>query len=90
MISFVFQDKKLKAIKDLLQNKYLLVLSLVMLYHNRNTVVYKVIGCVIYSFIDNSICLDYLGILQYKLSAYDNKFEKRSSINCLAWVFLEF
>ena len=36
---------------------------------------YKVIGFVIHSFIDNFICIDFLGILQNKLSAYDNKFE---------------
>ena len=48
-----------------------------MVFHNNmKTVLYKVIGSVIYSFIDNFICLDYMGILQHNLSAYNNKFEK--------------
>ena len=37
---------------------------------------YKVIGYVIYSFIRNLICLDYMGIIQHKLSDYDNNSEK--------------
>ena len=43
---------------------YVLVHLLIMFYLNRRTVVYKVIGYVICSFIDNFICLDYLGILK--------------------------
>ena len=39
---------------------------------------YKVIGCVIYSFIEYFICLDYLGI-QKNVSAYDKKFENKFS-----------
>ena len=37
---------------------------------------YKVIGAVIYTIIDNYIFIDCLVILQYKLSKHDNKFEK--------------
>ena len=47
-----------------------------MFYHNKTTVVYKLIGCFIYQFIVNFICLDYLGILQRKLSSEENKFWK--------------
>ena len=36
---------------------------------------YKVIGAVIYTNIDGYICLDYMGLLQYKLSKHNNKFE---------------
>ena len=57
MFSSAFQEK-MKYIKDMLQKKYVLVLSLIVFYHNRTTVVYKVIGYIIYSFIDNLICLD--------------------------------
>ena len=31
---------------------------------------------IIYSFIDNFICINYMGILQQKLSAYDKTFEE--------------
>ena len=75
MFSFAFKDKTMKAIKDMLQ-KYLLSLLLMMFYHNRTTAVYKVIWSVIYSFIDDFMCLDYLVVLQNKLSAYNNRFEK--------------
>ena len=77
MLSSEFQDKTMKAIKDMTQKKYLSVLSLMMFYHKEKTVVYKLIGSVINEFIDNFICLDYLGILQLFLFSYDNKFEKK-------------
>ena len=38
-----------------------------------NKVVYKIIGSFICSFIDNLMCLGYLGILLHKLYAYDKK-----------------
>ena len=65
---------------------YVLVLSLIMFYGNRMAVVYKVIWYIIYSFIDNCLSLDYLGILQKKLYTlyYDNNFEK--IIQWLVWV----
>ena len=49
-----------------------------MFYDNRTEVVYKVIGYVIYSIIDNFLWLNYQGILQQNLSdlAHDNKLEK--------------
>ena len=37
-----------------------------MFYENSKIRMYKVIGAVIYTVINNYICLDYLGILQYK------------------------
>ena len=81
MLSICFhpkiQDKTMKAIKDMMQKKYLSVLSLMMFYHKEKIVVYKLIGSVINEFIDNFICLDYLGILQLFLFSYDNKFEKK-------------
>ena len=52
--------------------KNVLVLSLIMFYHNKMTVAYKLIGSAIYSFVDNFISLDYRGILQHKLFDYYN------------------
>ena len=66
----------------MLQNVY--ISSLIdYVYRNRPTVVYKVIGSAINPFNDNFICIYYLGILQHKLYAYDNRFEKLSSMICL-------
>ena len=57
----------------MLTKKYVSVFSLNFFDHNIKTVVYKVIGYVIYSFIDNLICLDYLCILQERLYDYEKK-----------------
>ena len=83
-------EKKLQGIKYMLKI-YVLVLSLITFYGNRTAVVYKVIWYVIYSFIDNFLSLDYLGILQQKLYTlyYDNNFEKQISMICLGWLFLK-
>ena len=71
--------------------KYVLVISLIMFYDNRTAVVYKVIVSVIYSSVDHFLCINYLGIVQQKLSdlTYSNRFEKWSSIICLGLLFLE-
>ena len=73
---FNLHFKKNEIYQISVAEKYVLVISLIMFYHNRTTVLYKVIVFVIFSFIDNFIFLDYLVILQHKLSAYNNKFEK--------------
>ena len=63
MFSYAFQEKHNKVYQISVAEKYVIVLSLIMFYRNRAAVVYKMIGCVIYSFIYNIICLGYLGIL---------------------------
>ena len=40
---------------------------------------YTLIGKVIYTIFNNYICLDYLGIFQYKWSKHNNKFENTKS-----------
>ena len=62
---------------------------IIMFYHNRTTVVYKVIRYLIHYLIDNFILLAYLGILQHTLSPYKNKVEKQSSMIFLGWEFLK-
>ena len=89
MFSYKFQIKTMKYIKEWPRKKYVSVISLVMFHNNRKAVMYKVIGYDIYLFIDNYICLDYLCILHKNLSAYDNKFEKQSSLICLGWALLK-
>ena len=56
-------------------------------YHKRKTVVHKVIGLFIYLFIDNFICLDYLGILQKHLSDHNNKV-KETKLNELSGLII--
>ena len=45
-----------------------------MFYDNSKIIMYKVIGSVIYTIIDNYICIDYLGLFQYNLSKHGNTF----------------
>ena len=73
--SSAFKDKN-KKLSKICYRKYLLVLFFIIFYHNSNTVVYEVIGYIIYTSIDNFICLDFLGVLQQNVSSYDNHFEK--------------
>ena len=54
-----------------------------MIYKNRNKLTCKVIGVVIYNIIDEYICLDYLGLLQEKLSKHDDK-SKNAKFNNLS------
>ena len=44
---------------------------------------YEVIGAVIYTIIDNWICLDYLSLIQDKLSKHYIMFGKNKLKNCL-------
>ena len=57
-------NKNNKSYQIYVAEKYALVISLIMFYHNRKTVVYKATGSVIYLFVDNYIFVDYLGIIQ--------------------------
>ena len=61
-----------------------------MFYDNRELMMNIVIGAVIYTIIDDYICLDYLGLLQAKLSKHDNKFEDTKSNIFLGWEYLMF
>ena len=76
IFSTTFKYKN-KSYQISVAEKYILVLSFMTFYHNINTIVHKVIVWVIYSSVDNFICLHYLGILHQRLSAYDSKFEKK-------------
>ena len=75
MFQSAFKLVTLKCIKDKLSKHNIYVLSLIKFYGNRNILVYKVIGAVIYTIIDEYICLDYLDLLQEKLSKHDNNFK---------------
>ena len=59
-----------------------------MFFDNREIMMYKVIGELIYTIIDNHVPLNYMGMLQYKLSKHDNQFEKPSSTSCQGWEYL--
>ena len=60
------------------------VLSLIVFYDINKILMYKVIGLVVYTIIDDYICLDYLGFLQERLSKHDNNFENTKFKNLYA------
>ena len=43
------------------------VISLVMFYENRKSIIFKVLGSVVYCITENYICADYLYLHQYKV-----------------------
>ena len=75
MFQSTSHEKTFKSIKYLLMKKYALFLSLIIFYDNMTSVVYKVIVSIIYSIIDDFLCLYYLDKLQQKLSDFEKKFE---------------
>ena len=59
-----------------MQNKDVEFLPMILFYHNRYHIYYKFIGGVIYTFLHNDLCLDYLGIVKKQLSLFYNTFVK--------------
>ena len=59
------------CIKKLLTKNKVTVISLIVYYKGRNTVVFKVLVPVIYTIPDKFVCLDYLGFHQDKLSKHE-------------------
>ena len=88
---YIFQEKHWKY-QIFVNEKYVLVISLIMFYDNRMAVVYKLIGSVTYSLADNFLCINYLGIVQKKLSdlTYNKSLKREVQWFFLGWVFLKF
>ena len=75
----------LECIKNDISKNNVSVISLIVFHENRTILMYNVIGVVMYTIIDDYICLDYLGLLQAKLSKHDNNFQKPSSTIFIGW-----
>ena len=75
----------LNCIKNELSKNKISVISLMTFYDNRNSLMYKFIGAVIYTIIYEYIHHDYMGLLQEKLSKHDNNFKIPSSAIFLGW-----
>ena len=73
------------CIKNVLMKINISVISLMMLYDHRKTIMFRVIIDVINTSVDNYICLGYLVMIQDKLSKHDNKFEKTKFKYFLGW-----
>ena len=62
-LSLSFYARTMKTIKYCLTNKNTCVMELIMIYENNGEIpkkVYRVLSCVVYSLIDNYICIEYL------------------------------
>ena len=58
-----FPTKTMKAIRYCLMNKNTYVMAIIMIYENSGKnigKVYRVLSCVVYTLIDNYVCIDYL------------------------------
>ena len=72
-LKLALKQVTIKCTKNELTEK-ISVLSF-MFYENIKIMMYKVIRAVIYTIIDDYICLDYMGLIQEKLSKHENNFE---------------
>ena len=74
-IGISYQDHE--DYQNIVDEKSVNVISLVMLYDHRDTIMFRVLGYDIYTIINKFICIDFLCLIQYKLSKHDNFFEKK-------------
>ena len=81
MLQLTFKFVTLKCIKNELLKQNVPVLSLMIFYENRNKFMYKLIGAVIYTIVDEYKFHDYLGLIQENLSKHDNKSKKTKFID---------
>ena len=61
-LGYYFYFRTMKTIKKLPMKKYTSVMELIIIYENNGEIPknYRVLSCVIYNLIDNSVCIDYL------------------------------
>ena len=85
-----FKLVTLKYVKNELSKNSLSILSLMISYENRKKLMYKLIGEVIYTIIDEYICIDDLGLPQENLSKHDSKFKNTKFNNFSRWEYLRF
>ena len=81
MFQLEFKLVIVQCIKNYLSKNNVSVISLIVFHENRTILMYNVIGVVMYTIIDDYICLDYLDLLQEKLKNHGNNFEKTNSKN---------
>ena len=70
-----FSTKKMKAIIYCLLNKNTYGMALIMIYENSGKYirkVYRVLSCVVYTFIDNYVCIEYLSCQPKTLCGISN------------------
>ena len=68
------------------------VISLMILYDNRKTIMFRVIRDVVYTIVYNYIFLGYLVTIQDNFSKYNNNFEKTKfndfdEHHVMSWIF---
>ena len=76
--------------QQLVNEKKITVLSLSIFHEHRKTVLFRVLVFVIHTIINNYIFIDYMILIQDKLSKYNNKFEGKSPMIYIGWEYLKF
>ena len=79
-----------QCIKNELSKRNISVISLIMFYENRKILMYKVIGAVIYTIIDDYIFIDYLFFFNKVYRNMTINLKIPSSTICLGWEYLRF
>ena len=72
-----FLQQAVNCTKSVLMKNNVTVISLMMFYENKNIVILRVLGYVIYTIIGNFIFIYYLCLFQDKLSKYDRNLRRK-------------
>ena len=84
-----FMKNKIENIRDVLKKNNTCAIALIVFYENKDTEpkkVYRVLVCVLYSIIDNYVCIDHPSCQSKTLSSiYSNKKFERTSYNIVTW-----
>ena len=86
-LSATFNEKTMETMKGCMKKKNTCVMELIMSYEINEVKpkkVYRVLSCVLYSIIENYVCIDYLSCQSKTLSTiYSNRIFKQTSFNIL-------
>ena len=82
-LGIYFSIMKMKTIKNCLMKKNTCGMALIIIYENNGEItkiLYRVLSCVVYNTIDNSVCIEYMSCQPKTLSAisYNPIFEDTS------------
>ena len=74
MLGLFFSIRTMKAIKNCLMKKNTCVMALAMINKNNGKIpknMYRVFSCVVYTIIDNYVCIDYLSCQSKPLAKFN-------------------
>ena len=84
VIKYLIQNT-MKIILKNVDKKSVNVISLIMFDEHRDKIMSRVLGSVVYIFFDKFICIDYLCLIQNKISKHDKIFQNKYSMIFWGW-----